>query len=255
MTASGQKHDKSLEWGVSVVRNTWLFAMGRSGFLQPDLEHRHNLTVPAATNLGPNHTAKTGSTSNMSAVFDLHETVDFARIRSGAEIDEAVSAVSVTAKPTSLQSSSPPRKLKPTPTHIDENPSPSSVLAGGGIVDMSHALSPPTLETERLLNQASPLSIDAKVSRTTSAPATLSPRGKWKGESPVLKAATMGGLHRDGRKEDMTEVLRQLAQTDQSTTGVRAKLVRVIDNQKTITRLMQDALRSNGVVVRSHGSE
>lgn len=220
---AGQKYDKSLEWGVSVVRDTWLFAMGRSATIEAEEKHRHDPFHPAMGPSGPKLTGRTGSTSNMSAVSLLNEPMDFARI---ASVVAPSSSLAPLPKAVSQQSISPSRKLKLTPTHIDGQsfngvlaPASGSIVAGS----TTHPLSPPKPETERLLNNASPHSIDAKLSRMSSAPAGSSPRSKEKRESPVVKAATMGGL--TGRKEDMTEVLRQLAQTEQTTPGLRTKIV------------------------------
>jgi len=224
---TGQKYEKSLEWGESVVQDTWLFAMGRSGRIEPEADHRHSLTLPATGRSGQKLTGKTGCTSNMSMVSDLSHPVDFARIKSALVLPGTSS--SAPPKPLSQQSISPSRKLQLTPTHIDgASFSGSAVLARGSV---GHALSPPEPETERLLNQASPQSIDSRFARTTSAPPALSPRSREKRETPLFKAATMSsGV---GRKEDMTEVLRQLAQTDQTTPGSRARIVRISPNRLT----------------------
>lgn len=222
--SSGQKYDKSLEWGISVVRDTWLLAMGRSGKLEPESEHRHPPSLSASGLSGPKLMGKIGSISNMSAVSDLNEPVDFARIRSSVIIP----VTSSTAPPKSLsqQSVSPSRKLKLNPTHIDDQSYVGGSLHGSrsiGSGGLGYPLSTPKPETERLLNQASLQSIDAKVARTSSAPPALSPRKKQKEESPLLKAATMGSGGTG--KEGVTEVLRQLAQTDQATPGYRPKVV------------------------------
>ncbi len=223
--SSGQKYDKSIEWGVSVVRDSWLFAMGQSGQLHPEADHRHDSTFPATAPSGPKLAGRTGSTTNMSAVSVLNEPVDFARIRS-----VIVPGTSSIAPPKSISSVSPTRKLKLKPTHIDGQSFSGSVVgrsSGIALNGSAFPLSPPKPERERLLNHASPQTIDAKLARTTSAPPAVSPRSKekQKGVSSVLKASTMGASI--GRKEDMTEVLRQLAQTDQTTPGSRIKIVRL----------------------------
>lgn len=150
--------------------------------------------------------------------------------------------------PASAPSLPPSRALKSTPTLIDNNPRSRSLEVShtsSTAIDPVQPLSPPKAETERLLNQASSPrkgspaeSIESKLSRASSAPGHDALR-KPKPKQEPAKAATVAGFELGegtgannshdsvsgaGGKREMIEVLRQLAQKEDSTPG-RSKLV------------------------------
>ncbi|KAK4687729.1 DNA replication regulator DPB11, partial [Tremellales sp. Uapishka_1] len=122
---TGQKYEKGLEWGVQVVQDSWLLAIGRSGMVEPENEHRHlaklDSSAPFNSHL-KNRLTSSNSTSRMSMVSELDDTVDYNR-----------NHTSSSSKPPTQVSQN--RVLGCTPTHVD-----------GGV------LSPPKTETERKLN-------------------------------------------------------------------------------------------------------
>jgi hypothetical protein len=150
--------------------------------------------------------------------------------------------------PASAPTLPPSRALKSTPTLIDNNPRSRSLdvsHTSSMATDLVRPLSPPKAETERLLNQASSSrkgspaeSIESKLSRASSAPGHDALR-KPKPKQEPAKAATVAGFELgdgtgasnasesgsgSGGKREMIEVLRQLAQKEDSTPG-RSKLV------------------------------
>ena len=224
---AGQKYEKALEWGVSVIRDTWLFAMGRSGQRQPEAEHRHVATPLLDTRPALASADKAGSASNMSMVSELDEPVDFARM--DAVVPVPVPSLEVRKTP-SQPPISPSRMLKLTPTHIDdpvggEKLVPVVASAGGSGSWKGSAgqpLSPPKPERERQLNSASlSESIESRIFKTISGQqAAVSSRDL---ASPAPGAIPSGGG--TGKNKDVTDVLRQLAQTEQTTPAARAKIV------------------------------
>ncbi|WWD15806.1 hypothetical protein CI109_100230 [Kwoniella shandongensis] len=211
----GQKVEKAREWGVIVVKDTWLITMARTGKLEPDENHRHTFLAPAVVRLA----SRTNDlTANFSTVSDLGDSVDFNRRNPRSSPSRPPNSQLGTA------GVSPSRMLKPSPTHIDDQPAaPHSVAGGsrttlrGDSADPTHALSPPKPETERLLNSASsfPAPFPAtteKLARYASAPANPESLSSNSGEASLgSRAASMGSLGM-GKGKEMTEVLRQLAE-------------------------------------------
>jgi DNA replication regulator DPB11 len=241
---AGQKYDKALEWGVSVVRDSWLLAMGQSGQLEPEDDHRHSkessecitsnrverwptCAVPAPTGRTPLLGDNASSFRNVSGLIELSEPVDHRRTQVPSQN---------APKPFPLPSSvSPSRALKPTPTHVDMEESGSIGNLGSGSHNPTHVyapaqpLSPPKAETERRLNNAHsprkrnagspPESIESKLSRLSSAP-TQEAAARIRPNTG--KAVTVMGIGGTEGRTEMTEVLRQLAQKDDSATRSKA---------------------------------
>jgi hypothetical protein len=171
----------------------------------------------------------TASASNMSAVSELTEPVDFGRLDAknlalpSTNARDTPSHLSPAPKPAipSQHYIASSRKLGLTPTHIDDIPQATSSRTHS----MGNALSPPKVDgTERLLNQAVfAESIDARLARTSSAPAGQDSLKPDKDESlgvgvRGLKAATasgtaLGSAGSSGQgRRDMTDMLKKLAE-------------------------------------------
>lgn len=246
---SGQKYEKALEWGVTVVRDSWLLAMGRSGNREPEDEHWHDLAGPSNSALNSGRLyprLSTATTSNMSAVSELGETIQYGRTKTEILDGASLSAAKI---PSQQSNFSPARALKLTPTHIDDVTRTSGTSFGsGGHLDgidlerkpsIGHALSPPKPETERMMNQAGPFRMptapeprstsphenhDGKLSRTSSAPPAGDSPTKGRGQHSLGKAQSTAG--RIEKAKETTEMLRLLAQHDKSSPANRNKLVR-----------------------------
>ncbi|KAK8869919.1 hypothetical protein IAR55_000487 [Kwoniella newhampshirensis] len=245
----GQKVEKAREWGVAVVKDSWLVTMARTGQLEPEENHKHTFLAPAVVRVA----SRTNDlTANMSTVSDLGESVDFNR-RNPRSSPGRPSSTS------QLKSSgvSPSRMLRPSPTHIDDQPTRHEGMAGsrtsqsGGSADRHHALSPPKAQTERLLNSASsfptpPLTATEKIARYASAPVNSDPLSSSIGHSSGhgegslgTRAASMGSLGM-GKGKEMTEVLRQLAEKGGPT-----------PSGKTVARRISRPSRLKGSMTRS----
>ncbi|WWC85363.1 uncharacterized protein L201_000226 [Kwoniella dendrophila CBS 6074] len=258
VATTGQKVEKAREWGVKVMKESWLVAMGRSGQIEPEEEHALVAGPPAVAARAIGKTSDL--TANLSILSDLPDNSDFALRPSSS------------SRPTSQVAPpiSPSRILKPSPTHIDDpenNTSTSSlgILNGSRsnlhkmdtTTSIQNALSPPKPQTERLLNSAQPFSIPSrpvstitkgetidnsedyekekdKLSRYASAPAqpeSLSrQQNKNTKDSLGEKAASTSNLvigagAGGGGGGSMTEALRQLAEKDGSTPG-KGRVVR-----------------------------
>lgn len=207
-TVDTLKARKAPEWGVQVVRDSWLLAMGRSGKVEPSDPHRH-LGAP------PVMEARRLGSVNMSAVSELGEP-------------------SYEAKSSPHSAPTPGRQLGLTPTHIDKNGNSSIAGSTADInasamntsnIEPSNILSPPKHETERLLNHASrhEMGGGGKVLKTSSAPESDSLRTEMNGTG--LKSASTGGTGGGFGKKDVTEVLRQLAEGVDTTLSGRQKVV------------------------------
>ncbi|ORY32222.1 hypothetical protein BCR39DRAFT_523376 [Naematelia encephala] len=242
---TGQKYEKAHEWGVSVVKDTWLFGMGRSGVLEPESAHRHDGPPPPINRTVAKLTNKTNSISGMSMISDLNDAMDYSRVNPESTVSQSGNI------PLSQS-----RLLKLTPTHIDDEISISVQHVTGststvvlppppppGISSCAHPLSPPKTETMRRLNQAAPfhppslpdikpspsLSADPHILRTTSAPPlsdSLSRRS-----NPFSKAiSTSGRIERTttttATNQSTTEMLRLLAQREDDSSVSRNKVIR-----------------------------
>ncbi|WRT67010.1 uncharacterized protein IL334_003976 [Kwoniella shivajii] len=240
---TGQKVEKAREWGVKVMKESWLVAMGRSGQLEPEEGHRHKFTPTVAVRA----VGKTSDlTANLSTMSDLPDNSDF-----------LLRPPSSKSTSQNMPTISPGRMLKPSPTHIDDpsTMSTSSIRMGGEgggesrpsvmqTKTIENILSPPKAQTERLLNSATvppipPFNTDKmekekeKISRTTSAPIqqtesiplpimndSLGERAQSMSSLPLGRPTSIGGTG-----TEMTEVLRQLAEKDGST-PLKTKVVR-----------------------------
>ncbi|OCF35397.1 hypothetical protein I316_02947 [Kwoniella heveanensis BCC8398] len=184
---SGQKVEKAREWGVKVMKESWLIAMARSGAIEQEDGHRW---LPGFAATGPTHaglTRRLGQTAdltaNMSTMSELPDAADYARRPAASSFTSTTNH----PKPDASQlgvTVSPSRMLKPSPTHIGDG-STSSIGGGGGgsrtttttSILRENVLSPPKAETQRLLNSADPgLSLadpetKDKIARYASAPA------------------------------------------------------------------------------------
>jgi hypothetical protein len=187
----GPKVDKAREWGIKVVSEAWLFAMGKSGHVEPESDYPVDST----------------STTTVT----------------GDDEAEAVKPVSVS------KSQSQARALKPTPTHVDDQPGHSSMsgstsaftsatnsnLAPDIPSGPTNPLSPPEgpSTSARKLNQASvPDSRDVGASSIGKEDRTN------KARLPVQES-----IGTSGRNREMTDVLRQLAEKgDTSASRIKA---------------------------------
>lgn len=228
---SGQKYEKALEWGLQVVKDTWIETAAMTGVMPQEDDHRHNVIedfgIAALRPLG-------------------------GRTAGGAGPDSAAAAVI----------SSPPRPLKSTPTFlhglddpsIDMSLAPPEISHSTRIVDSvimdttsltrtkaiaarvpsrrssGNPLSPPHLQMERRLNGADLADSDNtddkrhkgsqasfSLGRTASAPPPESPGKSRSNRAQLTKSASttiLNGMESlpGASKADVTEVLRQLAE-------------------------------------------
>lgn len=188
----GPKVDKAREWGIKVVSEAWLFAMGRSGHVERETDYPVD-SISTTTVTG--------------------------------DEEKAVKSVSGAVS----QSQSQARALKPTPTHVDDHPGDSSVsgstTAFNSASNSNHALdipsgsanplSPPEgpSASARKLNQASvPDSRNVSVSSLDREEMSSKPK------PPVQES-----IGTSGRNREMTDVLRQLAEKgDTSSSRIKA---------------------------------
>ncbi|WWC69573.1 uncharacterized protein I206_103516 [Kwoniella pini CBS 10737] len=223
---TGQKVEKAREWGVKVMKDSWLIATGRSGKIEPEADHV--LSPAVEVTRIPGRTSDL--TANMSTISNLPDNSDFALRQSSS-------------KPTSqLPLISPGRMLKPSPTHIDDAMTSTSSIGGHGsrtttsIIQDNNVLSPPKVSTERILNSAIPhksaseiiISEPSKLAKFASAPISESLAARQLttkaeiGNSLGERAASTGSLGMGKSITNgggMTEALRQLAEKDGSTSG------------------------------------
>jgi DNA replication regulator DPB11 len=188
----GPKVAKSQEWGVKVVSEAWLLAMGRSGSLVPEADYPVDSTSTVTVTDG-----------------------------GGDEIDQGTSGLRVTS-----QAASQARALKLTPTHIDDrlgqlsaNPSVNStnhLASSSSFAANANPLSPPQGASARKLNHAHPTEDD---SRTTSEDSVSSKAAR------IAVAGEAESIGTAGRNREMTDVLRQLAEKGDSSSS-RLKAVR-----------------------------
>ena len=179
-TDDSAKARKAPEWGVKLVKNTWLVTSARSGRIESEAGHEFaNTSTGGATTTMSTPASRSlcaSATLNTSTVFELGEPT--------YERGKVPSATSTPAEQPSLSTSS--RSLKAAPTYIDaedmrqaKGPSSSEPAIKGDRSSLpSHILSPPKAETERILNAArggdgEPQSLDAKILRTSSAPVNV----------------------------------------------------------------------------------
>lgn len=190
----GPKVTKSQEWGVKVVSEAWLLAMGRSGVLVPEADYPVDSTSTVTV------TDHGGG---------------------GDENDQSTSGLRVTS-----QAASQARALKLTPTHIDDrlgqlsaNPSVNStnhLASSSSLAANANPLSPPQGASARKLNHAHPTEDD---SRTTSEDSVSSKAAR------IAVAGEAESIGTAGRNREMTDVLRQLAEKGDSSSS-RLKAVR-----------------------------
>ncbi|EIW69569.1 hypothetical protein TREMEDRAFT_62429 [Tremella mesenterica DSM 1558] len=135
-TPSGQKYEKALEWGVSVVQSTWLLTMAETGILVKDTDHRHSSVTKVDSNTNTNPQSSTGQLAldQVLRVGDEHGTSQSSTL-------------------------DPSRKLGLTPTHIGDGlgSNPGSASGSGPLREKGNGktvLSQSNPETERKLNQA-----------------------------------------------------------------------------------------------------
>ncbi|WWD01536.1 hypothetical protein V866_008481 [Kwoniella sp. B9012] len=236
----GQKVDKAREWGVKVMKESWLVAMGRSGQIEPEDQHElaSNVAVPKALD----KTRTSDLTANLSTMSDLPDNGDFA-LRPSSSANHKPTATTTSQGALGL---SPSRMLKPSPTHIDDpsTTSTSSITNGNRTSTVENVLSPPKQETERILNLAQPESDISlvkleqekekdKLSRFSSAPVPnesipleqmVKSENHHAGAALGERAASMSSL--GGKAGNMTEALRQLAERDSNGQGGKGRLVR-----------------------------
>lgn len=169
-----------------VVRDSWLWTMGRTGDLENVDDHAHGE--------GEIHDDRKWA------------TVPSANLSTSSDIGAPVPAPATAASGTPLPAS---RMLKPTPTHVDDNEHREGT-----------PLTPSKPETQRLLNRAT-----ASPGRSASVP-SRSPRGtpdsKHDSKHELKPAATMPVT--GGGQNDMTAALRRLAERDARAPS-RSKLV------------------------------
>lgn len=211
------KARKAPEWGIYLVKQTWLLTSGKTGKIEPESEHRFDAPPPvAAVPHNRRLDLANGSMANMSVVLDIGEpTYERGKVAPPASNSNQF------LPPTSQRSAplSPSRMLKLTPTHVDDKDGGNYIgesrnNAGSPVPDPSNVLSPPKRGTTRLLNQAE----DGKVGRTISAPPNAESMKKQENSAPLnpLRGSSTGGqvgqMEGPMGKKDMTHVLRQLAE-------------------------------------------
>ena len=193
----GQKVDKARQWGIKIVSEGWLLAIGKTGTLVPELDY------PLDSTSGTTETS---------------------------EVTPASGMLGNKSQPVSQA-----RELKPTPTHVD-GPGPAGSLNGYGDGDgstpgaaltpsglgqghgSSNPLSPPPPNGElaRKLNQAT-AGPSATASRgSTSDDSVTSRISKTSKDGPAIQDGSGSGnaLESEGsgnRNKDVTDVLRELA--------------------------------------------
>lgn len=202
----GQKWTKAHEWGVTCVKDSWLWSMGRTGVIDDASLHLHaadmgrGASVSATARSGPGRGA--GSAAEVAGAGLVPEQT----------IDE-LSASSLSS-----------RALKSTPTHVDKqigNQRPNA----SGVPDSTNALQSPKPSTERLLNRAhtvpEPRSSPSRKAGTASpgGPGATAPTAAGTGGvvGTVSSPSALGG--------DVTAALRRLAEGDVPPT--RSKVVSV----------------------------
>lgn len=241
---SGQKYEKALEWGLQVVKETWLEAAGEHGVFSPEDDHRHvvmedfGISALRPSSARPDEEARPAASAQvigssppklalraqptllhpqkaLLAGGDGIEGGDTTRIMDSVVIEPPIGAkaskTAVTGPPSRRQSGNP--------------------------------LSPPRLDTERRLNGAdrddsasstsasnSPVPRTKKASqRTSSAPPPDSPGKVLPSRAQLAKSASttiLNGMESlpGASKADVTEVLRQLAEgKDAAVAGAAAK--------------------------------
>lgn len=236
-TNDSAKARKAPEWGVKLVKQSWLLAIGKNGRMEPEDEHLFPLpppVVPAERKLD----VANASMANMSVLLELGDPT-YER----ADTRPTNSALLPQAQTTSQRSApfSPSRMLKLTPTHIDEKG--VGLLNNGSTqnvtkqVEPSNVLSPPKQGTERLLNNADDgegqvVPSQGKVGKTMSAPPNAESLKSSERSSPArsnpLRGSSTGGPTDAAalkKKSDMTDVLRHLAE-QADTPSAKSRMVR-----------------------------
>ncbi|ORX39769.1 hypothetical protein BD324DRAFT_233372 [Kockovaella imperatae] len=220
-----RKVDICLEWGIPVVKDSWLFTMGKSGVMESHESH---------TLVGPLTPGQRTSNALMSEMFGTPDVdLDFSGIKSStpkaAFLNKAAEVKPSSSSPMSVISQN--RLLKLTPTHIDGMD--GGVRSAGSSDSMAESLplSAPGPERERALNKASSAfeikndTVESKLSRTSSAP----PIGSIKETAPeaAKRSPSVGGSPAGvGPGTGMTEVLRQMASKGDVTPRDRTKSIR-----------------------------
>lgn len=256
-TNDSPKALKTPEWGIKLVKQSWLLAVGAAGEILPEEPHLHAPPPPRVLGSTPTSRQLGSGTSmaNMSMVLEVGDpTYERGKVAppSGTPTDQLV------PPPNKLSQVSPSRQLKLTPTHIDDDGNlggaslGTSSLAGKPSFDPSNVLSPPRQERERLLNNAE-TNPSQKLARTVSAPPN-SDSIKEKPSSPLnpLRGASTGGpssIALSKGKPDVTEALRLLAQQNPTppskSRAVSGRLRRMMQadrqqrRQRTASRLRQ----------------
>lgn len=193
---AGQKYDKATEWGVKIVRDSWLWTMGQTGSIDPVEEHAHNMADVGTTAAAP----AAAITANMSVMSEV----------ASLPAQQSVSSLPAT------------RVLKSTPTHIDRD----GDLGGGGAD--ANPLSPPKVATERLLNRArvSPASASAPESSPRRAPSAERERLSKAVTAPTALASGSSSGGGAGGDYNLTAALRRLAEIGE-TAPARPRVVSV----------------------------
>lgn len=189
----GQKWTKAHEWGVTCVKDTWLWNMARTGVIDDVTKHLHGADMPNGIPL-PTPSRLSASRANSE----------------GEALGSSVPNLTVDEISGSSLSS---RVLKSTPTHVDKPSGSSSAL----VADSTNALQSPKASTERLLNKAHTV------------PEPRSSPGHKGGVSPGIPSSTAGVLGTVsspsalGSGRDVTAALRRLAEGPDAPT--RSKVV------------------------------
>jgi hypothetical protein len=188
--SDGPKVAKAKEWGIKVISEAWLLAIGKSGQLEPETDYPVDST----------------STTTVTGEEDA---------------SKAKAPVSVS------QNLSQARALKLTPTHVDGHVGRPSIIStntslkshtdlDSGLDSRDHSanpLSPPRGESARKLNQAS-ASASHETSRASVSEEDVSTKSVYPGNESLATS---------GRNREMTDVLRQLAEKgDTSTSRIKA---------------------------------
>lgn len=229
------KAKKSPEWGIKLVKQSWLLAIGRSGKLEPESDHAFEGFPPAdvVTPSGRKSGITRLDAANLSVIHPLGDPT-FERNPDASRSTPTLAGDANAPPIASISQRSlpitPSRQLKGTPTHIDAAVEVKREIESLRDHDPANILSPPKRETERVLNQAGLSSSEPaataaeslKVGRTTSAPPGSESYKRAEASSPLnpLRGSSTGMAKPMG-KEDMTEALRKFVGQGDDTSSAK----------------------------------
>lgn len=236
--ADSIKAKRGPEWGVMVVKDTWLLAMAKSGQIEDPLKHR----LPGTKLPLKSSTGVSSSTKPINPLRKLAGRVDSPSVNDMSMVSELGEPTYGPAlnSPQSNMSGSPARGLRPSATHINEKSIMSTAFSTSLVTqdDMdpkSNILSPPKGQTERILNQASSTdlpaadeSVKSKLPKASSAPniESLKQSSATSTGHPLRSSSTSGpsgllassengageGSAKDQSRKDVSEMLKKFTE-------------------------------------------